>query len=234
MFSVRIGYTVGFTYQLEALFGVAGNDELKAALSAPQDGKHSDARSAGDPNAWVDEHGDALFRYASMRLRDRSSAEDAVQETFLAAVKNKLDFQGVSEVRTWLIGILRHKIGDHFRKHSREVQVAGADDVDPVIDNWFDKKGHWRKPPQKWEVDPAEVAEQREFWIVLQGCMEQLRGRAGEAFSLHVMNQVESEEVCKVLGITATNLWVLLHRGRARLRACLEANWFGRKPEEQA
>ena len=192
------------------------------------------ARALGDPATWVDEHGDALFNYALLRVRERATAEDLVQETFLAAVKSKNKFQGGSEVRTWLIGILRHKIGDHFRKSGRGVPVDSPDDADPVVDGWFDKKGHWLKPPRTWDVNPAELAERQEFWLVLQGCMEALPGRAAEAFSLRVVNDIAAEQVCRVLGITATNLWVLLHRARARLRACLEEKWFGRQPNESA
>jgi RNA polymerase sigma-70 factor (ECF subfamily) len=197
-------------------------------------GQTTAARALDDPATWVDEHGDALFRYALLRVRERATAEDVVQETFLAAVKSKNEFQGGSEVRTWLIGILRHKIGDHFRKNGREVQAEGTDDADPTIDNWFDKKGFWVKPPRTWDVNPAELAERQEFWLVLQGCMDALPGRAGEAFSLRVVNDTEADEVCKVLGITTTNLWVLLHRARARLRACLEEKWFDRQPKESA
>lgn len=197
-------------------------------------GQATGARTLGDPATWVDEHGDALFRYALLRVRERATAEDVVQETFLAAVKSKSEFQGGSEVRTWLIGIMRHKIGDHFRKNGREVQVDSPDDADPVVDSWFDKKGFWLKPPKTWDVNPAELAERQEFWLVLQGCMDNLPGRAAEAFSLRVVNDTEADEVCKVLGITTTNLWVLLHRARARLRACLEEKWFGRQTKESA
>lgn len=198
-------------------------------------GQTTDTRTLGDPATWVDEHGDALFRYALLRIRERASAEDVVQETFLAAVKSKNEFQGNSEVRTWLIGILRHKIGDYFRKNGREVQVdSNPDDADPVIDSWFNKKGFWIKPPKTWDVNPAELAERQEFWLVLQGCMDALPGRAGEAFSLRVVDNIEAGEVCKVLGISTTNLWVLLHRARARLRACLEEKWFGRQTKESA
>lgn len=198
-------------------------------------GRGAIARSSSDnPSQWVDLHGDALFRYALLRLRDRSAAEDVVQEAFLAAVKSRGEFQGASEVRTWLIGILRHKISDHFRKNGRETQIDGPDDVDPDMDNWFDQKGRWLKPPKNWEFNPAEVAERKEFWEVLQGCMEALPGHASEAFSLRVVNDASAADVCKVLGITSTNLWVLLHRARTRLRACLEAKWFERGSKESA
>jgi RNA polymerase sigma-70 factor (ECF subfamily) len=197
-------------------------------------GQSTDARSLGDPAAWVDEHGDALFRYALLRVRERATAEDVVQETFLAAVKSMSQFHRGSEVRTWLIGILRHKISDHFRKHGREVQVDAPDDADPVVDGWFDQRGFWLTHPKSWEVNPAELAERQEFWLVLQSCIDALPGRAAEAFSLRVVNDTEPDDACKVLGVTTTYLWVLLHRARARLRACLEVKWFGRQTKESA
>ncbi len=197
-------------------------------------GRSSASRTLGEPGTWVDEHGDALFRYALLRLRDRGAAEDVVQETFLAAVRSRNEFQGESQARTWLTGILRHKIGDHFRKHGREVQVGGPDDADPTMDSWFDDKGFWLKPPKLWDMDPAHLVERQEFWRVLQDCMDALPSRASEAFALRVVNDTKADEVCKVLGISQTNLWVLLHRARARLRACLEVKWFGRQSQESA
>lgn len=195
---------------------------------------------AGDPAQWVDEHGDALFRFALLRVRDQATAEDMVQETFLAAVKAKQDFAGDSQLRTWLIGILRHKIADHFRKHGRtglmsdltDTDDGKGDSSDMVIDQWFDKSGHWRNAPKNWEVNPEEIAQRQEFWKVLQHCMENLPGKSAEAFALRVMEDTDPAEVCKALGITSTNLWVLLHRARARLRACLETNWFGKSAVE--
>lgn len=185
-----------------------------------------------DPEKWVDKYGDFLFRFAFVRVRDRMVAEDLVQETFLAALKAKTEYQGDSEFRTWFTGILRHKIADYYRKHAREFQANASDEADPAIDKWFDPKGNWRNPPKDWEVNPAEVAQQREFWVVLRGCMEILPDRVGAAFNLRVVEEAECEEVCQALGVTANNLWVLLHRARARLRACLEEKWFGQQPEE--
>lgn len=200
--------------------------------SADHRDQTSDSHGVGDPATWVDKYGDVLFRYALLRVRERATAEDVVQETFLAAFKSKSQFQGGSEVCTWLIGILRHKISDHFRKNGREVQADCSDDADPLIDSWFDEKGTWLKPPKMWDVNPAELVERQEFWRVLQSCMENLPDRIAEAFSLRVMNDTQADEVCEILGITATNLWVLLHRARSRLRACLEEKWFGRQTGE--
>jgi RNA polymerase sigma-70 factor (TIGR02943 family) len=181
---------------------------------------------------WVDEHGDALLSYALPRVRDRHAAEDLVQETFLAALRAQDTFRGESTRRTWLVGILRHKLLDHLRRQSRERPTEALEPDDPAVDGRFDAKGWWRQPPGGWTVDPAAVAEDQDFWRVFEECLAGLSEKLGRAFGLRVMAEIESEEVCKVLGITSTNLWVMLHRARARLRSCLEANWFGRAQEE--
>jgi len=181
---------------------------------------------------WVDQHGDALLRYALSRLSDRDAAEDCVQETLLAALKGKDSFKGDSAPLTWLVGILRHKILDHHRKAgSRGVSYDSSNgDEDSSVDDWFARDGHWRKFPKTWDQDPAQLSEQAEFQRVLDDCLKAVPGKAGEAFALRAIGDVPAEEVCKVLEISATHFWVLLHRARTRLRACLELKWFGRSP----
>ena len=180
-----------------------------------------------DPGQWVDQHGDALFRYALSRLRDRPAAEDLVQETFLAALKAKERFRGDSTPRTWLVGVLRHKIVDHYRRveRKRRIEEDEASHAEPC--NAFDERGHWTHPPKAWDpVAPRGNTERTEFWNAVDKCVDGVPGRAGEAFTLRVLCGLSSEEVCQVLSVKATNLWVLLHRARRRLRECLEASWF--------
>ncbi len=201
----------------------ASQGELKGAdRSAPSEILES----------WVDEHAGYLFRYAIPRVRDHHAAEEIVQETFLAAMKALESFRWKSSPRTWLIGILRHKIMDLFRRIDRKKETESLDVSDPTIDAWFDSKGRWIKAPE--DLDPVALQERADFWVIFEGCLETLPELQAEAFSLRVMDDVESTEVCKVLSISSTNLWVLLHRARARLRACLETKWFnlncGEKP----
>src|SRR5688500_10622854 len=84
-----------------------------------------------DPERWLDDHGDYLFKYAVFRLRDDIVAEDAVQETFLAALKAYENFEGRGSERTWLVGILKHKIIDHFRRVGREAPIGEEPDEGP-------------------------------------------------------------------------------------------------------
>ncbi len=174
-------------------------------------------------DTFVDDHGDALFRYALQRVQDQTTAEDLVQETFLAAIQARDSFRRQSSVRTWLISILRHKILDRLRKECRGGQPDTSDDV---IDRCFDERGSWVHRPGKWSVDPASLLEQEEFWVVFKRCRDALPGQIQTAFSLRVMSEMKAEDVCKNLQVSPTNLHVMLHRARARLRACLEANWF--------
>ncbi len=181
-------------------------------------------------DTFVDDHGDALFRYALQRVHDQTMAEDLVQETFLAAIQARESFRRESSVRTWLISILRHKILDHFRKERGGVQL---DTSDHLIDRCFDQRGSWVHRPGKWSVDPASLLEEEDFWVVFKTCQDALPAQIRTAFSLRVMSEMKAEVVCKELQIAPTNLHVMLHRARARLRACLEANWFQGKSKKR-
>lgn len=183
--------------------------------------------SASDPEQWVDEHGDLLFRYALVRVRDASIAEELVQETFLAALKSRERFAGSSSERTWLVGILKHKVVDHFRRRARELPAEdpfGREDLD-----LFQEHGYWIHDvgPVDWGADPAADYERTRFWDVLGHCIGELPTRAASAFTLRELDGLEADEICKVLGVTSTNLWVMLHRARAHLRLCLEKRWIG-------
>jgi RNA polymerase sigma-70 factor (ECF subfamily) len=199
------------------------------------------ARQPSDPETWVDQHGDFLYRYALLRLRDPAVAEDVVQETFLAALQARHHFAGQSSEKTWLVGILKHKIIDYFRKVNRERSTSAMealpDDPEDLFVNSGEWMGHWdldrQREPIEWGADPSQVLEHMEFWMILERCLSGLPARTASAFSLREMEELSSEEVCKVLNITATNLWVMLHRARAHLRHCLEANWFGQEIGEQ-
>jgi len=177
--------------------------------------------------AWVDEHGDALYSYALSRLRNSASAEDVVQETFLAALRSQDRYSGNSSPRTWLIGILKHKIVDLIRKESREQPLDEIEMLEASEEMFFDRKGHWRVAPADWQAHPDKIFEQKEFMAVLACCLDHLPDRLRRLFVLRELEAQESEEICKLLEITPTNLWVMLYRARMRLRGCLTENWFG-------
>lgn len=179
-----------------------------------------------DPETWVDQHGDALYRYALFRVQDAQVAEDLVQETLMAALRARDGFAGRSSVRTWLFGILKHKIIDHIRKVSRE---RPHEDIESLIDmsgDVFDEQGGWKASPNEWATDPALLFQQHQFLETLQTCLLALPPRLNQAFTLRELDGLSTEEVRKVLQVSATNGGVMLHRARMRLRECLDRKWF--------
>ena len=183
-----------------------------------------------DPSTWVESHGDYLFRYALMRLRNREQAENMVQEAFLAALTARSSFSGRSSERTWLIGILKHKIIDQYRKSFREQPISQIQiEEEQTIDQFYDAMENPKGYPKDWMPDPQSVLHSKEFWETLRGCLKHLPERTANAFSMRELDDMNTDEICKELGISPTNLWVMLHRARLQLRACLEQNWFEKK-----
>jgi RNA polymerase sigma-70 factor, ECF subfamily len=178
-------------------------------------------------NDWLNEHGDYLYRFALARLRDPHQAEDAVQETMLAAIKNP-SFEGQSSARTWLTGILKHKIIDLQRKQLREQPVSDVVDLDAgdtSMDDFFDNSGHWLDKPQHLEM-PDNALQQSQFLSVLDDCMGKLPKKLATIFMLRDVHETDNEIICKELAISTTNAWVMLYRARMQLRKCLEINWI--------
>lgn len=165
-----------------------------------------------------------LLKFARLQLRNPDWAEDAVSETLLAALEKPQAFAGQSQLKTWLIGILKHKLVDQIRSRRREISTTPEDDQD-LDEALFHPDGHWREAPQDWG-DPEAALRQLEFIKVLEACVEHLPGQQGRLFMMREWLELETEEICKVLAISPTNLWVMLHRARLRLRECLQLNWF--------
>jgi RNA polymerase sigma-70 factor (ECF subfamily) len=184
-----------------------------------------------DPAKWLDLHGDYLYRYALMRVRDAGLAEDLLQETLLAGVGSYEGHAGRSSERTWLVGIMKHKVIDYFRRVSKKVQLQLPTEEDNDIEcfqvsgPW---NGHWREDqaPTPWHADASRCLESREFWKVVERCLTQLPPQMAIAFTLREIDGLSSSEICEILGITPNNLWVLLHRSRNKLRRMLELEWF--------
>jgi RNA polymerase sigma-70 factor (ECF subfamily) len=168
----------------------------------------------------------ALLKYARLQLRNPAWAEDAVSETLLAAIEKPQSFAGGSQLKTWLIGILKHKLVDQIRRNSRELSTtASTDDGEDLDELLFAADGHWREPQHDWG-NPEDALRQVDFMKVLEACVEKLPGQQGRLFMMREWLELESDEICKELAITPTNLWVMLHRARLRLRECLQMGWF--------
>lgn len=174
---------------------------------------------------WLNQHGDYLYRFALARLRDPHLAEDVVQETFLAAIKSP-NFSKQSAPRTWLTGILKHKIIDIMRKNMREIAASDLmTDEDANMDEFFDEKGHWTERLMTWNI-PEDALEQKQFLVVLQNCMDKLPSKAAQLFLMRDVHETDNDEICKELNISTTNAWVMLYRARMGLRKCIEINWI--------
>lgn len=185
-----------------------------------------------NPEEWVDKYGDYLFGFAMSRVFHNELAEDFVQETFLSALQSRKNFKGNSSELTWLSSILKNKIIDHFRK-------AGTTREKQILDkNWeirgeaspFQQegpfKGHWKagQVSTEWEIEKA--IHSSEFQEILELCLAQLPPNWAAAFTLKIMEECKSEDICKDLKISSSNLWVILHRARLKIRECLEKKWI--------
>jgi len=175
----------------------------------------------------VEEHSDALYKFALLRVQDRVSAEDLVQETFLASLKSKENFSSNSSVRTWLISILKHKIADFYRsKYKESERKTGHENLDADVSAFFSDSGHWKVKPEDWEELPDKELEKGEFWEILGACVKKLPDTSAGAFKMKIIDELETESICNILEISTTNLYVMVHRAKLLLRDCLEANWF--------
>lgn len=197
---------------------------LDATTNAPSPAVVSHA----DPDRWVDEHGDCLYRYALTRVRKEEIAEDLVQETLLVAVRTHERFGGRSSERSWLVGILKNKICDHFRKLGRETNFTDLEFFSDEHGDKFDGENYWihERGPADWKPEGEEAMKRAEFWQTLQGCLAKMPERVAQVFMLREMDDMPSKEVCATLNISEANLWVMLHRARMALRECLEVNFF--------
>ena len=190
-----------------------------------------DKKTTLDPARWLGEYGNYLFRYALMRVRDSAIAEDILQETLLAAFSSSQSHAGLSSERSWLVGIMKHKVVDYFRRISRTAQLNLSDDDPDYFETSGPSRGYWREnqTPLNWSVAAATSLESREFWETFERCLSQLPKQMSIAFALREFDGLSSTEICEILNITPNNLWVLLHRSRSKLRRLLESNWFSHR-----
>ena len=187
--------------------------------------------TVSEPERWLEEHGSALYSFAMLSVHDSHRAEDLVQETLLAALKGRDKFQGKASVRTWLTGILKHKILDEFRRQSREAPAPDSEEsawetaeAQRVAES-FDNSGHWKQPLADWGNSEQDYS-RNQFWSIVEQCMEGLSPRLARLFMLRELWGMDTDEVCEEMSITASNLWTSLHRARLNMRQCLENNLY--------
>ncbi|MFC5475948.1 sigma-70 family RNA polymerase sigma factor [Paraherbaspirillum soli] len=175
-----------------------------------------------------------LLRFAQLQLRNNSLAEDTVSETILAVLEHPERFQQQSSFKTYVVGILKHKLIDQLRRGRREVQLnSDEDDADrsdaEMVDALFTRNGHAVEAAPSWG-NPDQALERKEFFDILQLCIDKLPAKTGRIFMMREWLELDTDAICKELDITTANAWVLLYRARVRLRECLQLNWFGAQP----
>lgn len=178
-----------------------------------------------NPETWVELYSDSLYRYAHSRLRNSDAAEEVVQETFLAGVRYADQFAGRSSEKGWLIGILKRKIVDYVRRRNKHKLTAGYEDETDPTSQLFDAQGNWKPGVFNWSPSPEEAVELEELRDVVMNCLKGLPQGQADVFTLSVMEEMDSDEICNELGITPTNFWVRMHRARLGLASCVSSKW---------
>lgn len=183
-----------------------------------------------DPERWVQEHGDYLFSYAISRISSRPAAEDIVQDCLLSAYAARESFRGGSSERTWLVSILKRKIIDHYRKQSRNPEMPG-NHYFQAFHKGGAEDGTWIKDhaPAEWDSGILDEDDDDALMRVIQFCISLLSPNMAASFSMKALDGISTPEICKELGISESNLWVLLHRARLQLRECVEKQWYKKK-----
>lgn len=187
----------------------------------------TDSKHTLDPNKWIDTYADYLFNYAVVRVNNSDIAKDLVQETFFAGLKSAKNFEGKSTERTWLVSILKRKIIDYYRKINSK---KGQAEVRMNFYDNGDNEGSWieERVPQSWNNEAEKNIENNELKSQIDKCIDALPEKYAMVFRMKTIQEFETEEICKALDITASNLWVIIHRARTQLRNCMEKNWFNK------
>ena len=184
-----------------------------------------------DPEIWVEKYLDCLFAYAFIRLRDVDLAEECIQETFLAALQSRKNFQGHSSEKTWLISILKRKIFDHYRKKHRDKKFIAACTLESLEAKTLNDKSGSAEISSSWFFDPSKVYEQKEFLAIFEQAVTELPDRSALIFILRELIGLHSKEICKLMNISIFNLYVIMFRARKQLRCFLRSKWLFEKKE---
>jgi len=179
-----------------------------------------------DAVEWLNLYGDALYRFAMFRVQNSFTAEDMVQETLLAACGSYKNFSGKSSVKTWLTGILKHKIVDYYRKVKPEQNDKNLDEFAASSGSMFDEKEKWKIKPEDWRRDPKNVFERKELMAVISACIADLPTKLSLVYRMRELEGATTKEICEHFETEESNCWVILHRARLLIRRCLELNWF--------
>lgn len=181
-----------------------------------------------NPEQWVAAYADYLYAFALKRLQDPDLCKDLVQDTFVSAIRNLPNFKGSSSEKTWLTSILKNKIRDIYRKREPDIPLTEQLLKENNPPAFFEDNGHWKieHSPRTWEIEEPDLLENEELKSILEQCMGKLPSLWAEVFSMKYLDEENSTQICKDLNLTPSNYWVIIHRAKLTLRACLEKNWF--------
>jgi RNA polymerase sigma-70 factor (ECF subfamily) len=177
-----------------------------------------------NPDKWIDSYSDYLFNYTISRVSDREIAQDLVQDTFLAGLKSMKNFKGEASERTWLISILKRKIIDHYRKINSNKGKAEV----RINYNDAESEGDWleERVADPFDKTAEDTLQNEELGTAIHNCLGKLPQKQADVFKMKTILGHETEAICNELNITASNLWVIIHRARTALADCLKENWF--------
>lgn len=178
-----------------------------------------------NPNKWIDLYADYLFNFTISRVSDSEIAKDLVQETFLAGLKSMKNFKGEASERTWLISILKRKIIDHYRRINSN---KGKAEVRMTYNNGSEDEGDWleERVADPYDRTAEDDIENTELNTAIHNCLNKLPEKQAQVFKMKTIQGFDTEVICNELNITASNLWVIIHRARTTMAACLKENWF--------
>ncbi len=176
-----------------------------------------------EPNKWVERYSELMYQYVLPRVNDNDIAQELIQETFLSALKAINGYRGIASEKNWLFSILKNKIIDYYRKKALQRGIVAMPDLQEYDNEWFDTGGQWveEKAPKNWQV-PENIIERKEIQRIINWCKDHLKNLQQQVFTLRYMEELDSDEICKVLSITPSNYWVLIHRARLQMRSCVE------------
>lgn len=178
-----------------------------------------------DPNKWIDLYSDYLFNYTISRVNDRDLAKDLVQDTFFAGLKSMKNFKGEASERTWLVSILKRKIIDYYRKINSN---KGKAEVRMSYNSDSETEGDWleERVADPFDKTAEDTLENSELGDAIYDCIDKLPEKQADVFKMKTILGYDTETICNELEITASNLWVIIHRARTALADCMEENWF--------
>lgn len=178
---------------------------------------------------WVNEYADALFSWAYHKTLSKETAEDIVQETFLAATKSFEKCKNPDQPKSWLFAILNNKIIDHFRKKAKsihQIQTPLEKESAQFIDNFYNQDDNWTSDARAlFSSEEKHLLDNPVFNELLEKCLNDLPEKWKTAILSKYLLEKDGKEICQELEITPSNYWQVIRRAKLFLKVCLEKHW---------